>query len=873
MEIRPIMKNNLHPGISVHNNKKGIIMRASSILPFILFSTVQAADPVTPAWTGFRGPEGTGVWANAKPPTIWDGATGQNIRWKAPLANWGLGQPVVVKGKVFVMSEPGWKHDWPLLQCFDVATGKLAWEKELNTIDLLPDLPGAEKEELKKAIAGVFTFDREWYLARWEYSQGTPEGIAKGVKHLKGIGYMLPDAQPPATFAAAIKITRDPALEELKKKQVQKLNQIGWTHEAWRHAGYASGLMSIGHAYPTPVTDGERIYIATGCSSFWCFDLEGKMVWGVATKEPRHTECMNAKSPLLYKNLFISDIGYALRFFDKNTGKILFSAPVKVHSISGPVVIRVGDQDLLLPCPPEGADGFAYRLPDGQQIPIKGWKDGGATMMVNTDSRNTVFFRGGGEHGNWQGKGGAQGKCDIFPPAAVKFSLVDGALNGTVLWSGLNGGMGHAGILYYHQRFYYSGGKNGGCVDAATGKVIRTGVTPTTSSDLQIANGYIYGNARNDPNGLMQVFDLDGNKVAENIIPSALVEGEKREQIRAQNSPHYGHDQQKADKSIVFWRWFSQSCPFMIHDNTIFIRSNDELWCIASEAIASPLDDDAQIASITAAKDLPTLTPQFTASRPRYRREALLRLAALKPPLTESVSKSITAMITEDPYPEVRAAAIQALDVCDPAGTAGWQVYVAHCLSTYKLWNPWHAKDQRPFNLALKTARALDAKAMTTHIQRDVATATAATMFVYLSVAKEAGLVLPSLVDRALDLMQKLPKDRHGGLVTSAALYLLDTVKADPRSLPAVWHAKTLPAERIILLLEWRLPVEDFPAFLEEQLRPGTDLGTHDNIVGGTAANMFRRIDKARAIPLLEKIAIARPDIKDKLSAITKSLQ
>ena len=315
-----------------------------------LTGTLLAADPTTPAWTGFRGPEGTGVWATAKPPTTWDGATDKNIRWKVPLANWGLGQPVVLKGKVFVISEPGWKHDWPLLQCFDSATGKLAWEKELNTLDLLPNLPAAEKTDLKQAIADVFTYDREWYLARWEYWQNTPEGIASGAKRLKGIGYMLSDTQPPATFAEAInkeKIAKDPAREELKKKQVQKLNKIGWYQESWRHAGYASGLMCIGHAFPTPVTDGERLYIATGCNSFWCFDTEGKVIWSALPSEHAWYDfCLNAKSPLIYKNLLISDIGQTLRFFDKNTGKILFSAPVQAHSICSPVVIRVGDEDL-----------------------------------------------------------------------------------------------------------------------------------------------------------------------------------------------------------------------------------------------------------------------------------------------------------------------------------------------------------------------------------------------------------------------------------------------------------------------------------------------------------------------------------------------
>jgi hypothetical protein len=501
------------------------------------------------------------------------------------LANWGYGQPVVLKNKVFVISEPGWKHDWPLVQCFDVKTGKLAWEKELNTIELLPDLPAAEKADLKQAIADVFTYDREWYLARWEYSQNTPEGIASGAKRMKSLGVIIPDNQVPETFTAVQKLAVDPAREELRKKQSQALGKIGWERDAWRHAGYASGLMSIGHAYPTPVTDGERLFIATGCSTFWCFDADGKVVWSVATKTASR-ECMNAKSPLIYKHLFISDIGNTLRFFDKNTGKILFTAPVKAHSISGPVVIRVGDQDLLLPCPPEGTDGCAYQLPDGKMIPMKGWQNGGATMVVNTDSPDTVFFIGGGEHGNWQGKGGVQGKCDIFPPAAVKFSLVEGVLNGTVLWSGDVGKIyvSHGGVLYHDQKFYHPmRRRNGMYRDALTGKVIKTEVTPNTAYFLQVANGHIYGLTNKGTEGVMQVYNLDGTKVAENIISSAKVEGEKREQIRCQNTPHYGPDQQKADKSIVAWRWYSYNCPFMIHDDAIFIRSNDELWCIGAE--------------------------------------------------------------------------------------------------------------------------------------------------------------------------------------------------------------------------------------------------------------------------------------------------
>ena len=106
--------------------------------------------------------------------------------------------------------------------------------------------------------------------------------------------------------------------------------------------------------------------------------------------------------------------------------------------------------------------------------------------------------------------------------------------------------------------------------DALTGKVIKTEAVPNTAYHLQIANGHIYGLSNNGTNGVMQVYTLDGAKVAENNIPSAKVEGEKRDQIIAQASG-------------VVWRWFSYSCPFMIDGDRIFIRGNDELWCVGSK--------------------------------------------------------------------------------------------------------------------------------------------------------------------------------------------------------------------------------------------------------------------------------------------------
>lgn len=79
-----------------------------------------------PAWTGYRGPDGTGVFTDAKP------LISPAIKWQVPVANHGNGSPLVIGNRVLVISEPGWKHDFPLLQCFDVATGKLLWEQLLD---------------------------------------------------------------------------------------------------------------------------------------------------------------------------------------------------------------------------------------------------------------------------------------------------------------------------------------------------------------------------------------------------------------------------------------------------------------------------------------------------------------------------------------------------------------------------------------------------------------------------------------------------------------------------------------------------------------------------------------------------------------------
>lgn len=78
---------------------------------------------------GYRN-DNSGVFpADCQPVLSW--SEEQNVLWKTPMPNYSNSTPIVVGGKVFTLSEPGWEHDAPLAICLDAQTGKLLWQREL----------------------------------------------------------------------------------------------------------------------------------------------------------------------------------------------------------------------------------------------------------------------------------------------------------------------------------------------------------------------------------------------------------------------------------------------------------------------------------------------------------------------------------------------------------------------------------------------------------------------------------------------------------------------------------------------------------------------------------------------------------------------
>lgn len=94
-----------------------------------------ADDFPTPAefaanWPRFRGPEGSGVSTLTDLPESWDGASGKNILWKAPLELPGENSAVIWGGRVFTSGATEKRRE---VYCHEAATGKLLWKAPVGT--------------------------------------------------------------------------------------------------------------------------------------------------------------------------------------------------------------------------------------------------------------------------------------------------------------------------------------------------------------------------------------------------------------------------------------------------------------------------------------------------------------------------------------------------------------------------------------------------------------------------------------------------------------------------------------------------------------------------------------------------------------------
>lgn len=92
----------------------------------------------------FRGPFGNGVSTHKNIPVSWDGAKGKKVIWKVKVPKPGFNSPVIWGDKVFIT---GADKKSRAVFCYDLATGKLLWQKEAGKIPGSPATPPAVSDD------------------------------------------------------------------------------------------------------------------------------------------------------------------------------------------------------------------------------------------------------------------------------------------------------------------------------------------------------------------------------------------------------------------------------------------------------------------------------------------------------------------------------------------------------------------------------------------------------------------------------------------------------------------------------------------------------------------------------------------------------
>ncbi len=515
---------------------------------------------------------------------MWDEASKKNLAWKAALPNWCYGAPIVVGGKVFVMSEPGWKSDFPELVCLDLASGKILWQKPIDHLEqAIPDVQ--RREKIRAAWASMLERMRVAFNLCHESWSTDPEDAAKVAdieRRAKALGGELNDKFRKRSFgnqpsAGGYGVLRGWGAGDGKPGPDPK---YGVSMGELRNAGlrletfYGFGTAREGECFSTPASDGTAVYVVTEQGAHACFDLDGRMKW-LTWIRPEfngggHDESI-CRSPLVVDGLFITDLhmdneGLAKRkaakrpnpviALDVATGKVAWQVPLPMaggrnHGCGSAKAMEVGGTRVFIT-----TGGHVLRVKDGQPLLTMalGQEDpsNGQTEIATDDASDTVFYFPG------------KGQGSVSELVAVKLALAGDALTEKQLWRVPVKGVGYTMVVHQNRIFT-------GCdvVDVATGKVTswttaKRGNAPTRWI-LAIAGGHLYGLGTD---GTAKVLALDGKPVSTNKVVTRTDDPE----LIARHLATTGNAQLD----------FSFSAPFVFAGNRILMRSYDHLYCFAA---------------------------------------------------------------------------------------------------------------------------------------------------------------------------------------------------------------------------------------------------------------------------------------------------
>jgi len=151
-------------------------------------------------------------------------------------------------------------------------------------------------------------------------------------------------------------------------------------------------------ASPTPIVDGDRVYVHFGGDGTAALTTSGDIVW--TTRLPYHSLHGNGGSPTLYGDLLIiscdGDEDAYVVALDKKTGEIRWKTPRRqpvAQAYSTPLVIRVGDKDQVVSTGAYRA--AAYDPLSGAEIWLVGYPDGYSNVPRPVYGHGLVYIATG----------------------------------------------------------------------------------------------------------------------------------------------------------------------------------------------------------------------------------------------------------------------------------------------------------------------------------------------------------------------------------------------------------------------------------------------------------------------------------------------
>ena len=151
-------------------------------------------------------------------------------------------------------------------------------------------------------------------------------------------------------------------------------------------------------ASPSPVVDGEGVYVHFGAYGTAALTTTGEIVW--QTEFPYTTQHGNGGSPIVYGDLLILSVdGYDTAFvvaLDKRTGEVRWKTPRRQpisQAYTTPLVIRVGDRDEVV-----SVGAFrttAYDPETGEEIWRVGYADGFSNVPRPVYGHGLVYIATG----------------------------------------------------------------------------------------------------------------------------------------------------------------------------------------------------------------------------------------------------------------------------------------------------------------------------------------------------------------------------------------------------------------------------------------------------------------------------------------------